>query len=818
MRSADSPIAIDLMVSPRPLVEMQGLARRAHAVGFSGLAVADIARSAFLSASAATLAAPGLDIATAIAVAFPLSPMVTAQFAWELAETSGGRFRLGLGTQVEAHVVRRYSSEFRPPGPRMREYVEALRAIFAAFRHGTPLRFEGAYYSFSLLPEHWSPGPIAVDDPPIDLAAVNPWMLRMAGGVADGVHVHPLNTVGYLDEVVLPTVAEGAHLAGRDPDQVVLAVPCYPVVGDSEMEQARWRERARTQVAFYGSTANYAFLFERLGCGDVAVRLGECRRAGDAAGMAALVSDEILAHFTVAGTWDSLPRALVSRYAGRADRVELYNVAQDDGPDALDRWGDVAVAVRRLTEGRDGSGRPAEPVSRMYDIVSAVSKGLPMIRIGSGSAFDFDRFDWPLELAESGVVEYMSFDGLAERSIALAHVRRQANEAAGQDVRLTQLVEAFAPALRGGLRMVGNWGAANPEAGAEEVLAVLRSCGAAGTRVGVITGDDVRDRVVELDLELPEHGCRVSEVVDQVVAANCYVGAEGIVALLGEGAQFIMGGRIADPSLFVGPICHELGWALDDWVRLGIATVAGHVLECGPQASGAVFADPPYQVIPANGRFGFPYAEIDEAGDIVVSKLPGTGGVVNEHTVKLQLGYEIHDPKRYLTPDVTADLSQASVEQIAADRVRITGISGTERPETLKVLVGLDLGWKVTNDLGFAGPGCVERARFAEELFRQRIASLESEIVQMRCDVVGLNSIVGDTMAAVVPNEVRLRIAARCRTEAAAKAILFETMYIPWSTAGATGIGNPVVAPMIGVTPAYIPRSDVELQWQVYDA
>ena len=221
LRPAGHPVwmRVDLMATPMPLARMQALARDAAAAGFSGLVITEAGRTAYLGCAAAALAAPDLDILTGVAVAFPRSPMVTAQVAWELAEATGGRFRLGLGTQVRAHVERRYGMEFDPPGPRMRDYVLALRAIFKGFR-GEPLGYEGDYWDLSLLPAMWSPGPIDVADPPIDVAAVNPWMLRLAGEVADGLHVHPLNNPTYLEQTVLPELTAGAARAGRPVDDL----------------------------------------------------------------------------------------------------------------------------------------------------------------------------------------------------------------------------------------------------------------------------------------------------------------------------------------------------------------------------------------------------------------------------------------------------------------------------------------------------------------------------------------------------------------------------------------------------------------------
>ena len=336
---------IDVMAGGLDLRRAQALARDAAGGGFTGVVFTEGGRTAYLACAAAALAAD-IDIATGIAVAFPRSPMVTAETAWELADASGGRFRLGIGTQVRAHIERRYSSPFDPPGPRLREYVLALRAVFAAFRGDAPLDFAGRFYPLSLLPGQWSPGPISVPDPPIDIAAVNPWMLRMAGEVADGVHVHPLNTPTYLEETVRPNVAAGAAAAGRDATRIQLMVPCFTAPGDDEEERRPWREMARMQVAFYGSTPNYAFIFDQIGFEGTTARIRERQKAGDLAGMAAVVTDDILDHFVVSGTWDELPARLAERYRG-VDRVVLYfaGMAWMRDPASIERWGALAAAT-----------------------------------------------------------------------------------------------------------------------------------------------------------------------------------------------------------------------------------------------------------------------------------------------------------------------------------------------------------------------------------------------------------------------------------------------------------------------------------------
>jgi probable F420-dependent oxidoreductase len=339
----------DLMTPGLPLRRMQALARDAQAAGFSGLVVTEAGRTAYLSCAAAALAADDIDLLTGVAVAFPRSPMVTAQAAWELAEASGGRFRLGLGTQVRAHIERRYGAEFDPPGPRLREYVGALRTIFACFRSGAPLAHDGDFWTLSLLPPMWSPGPIDVPDPPIDIAAVNPWMLRMAGEMADGVHIHPLNTPTYLRETVQPNLEAGAGRSGRSLDDLELIIPSFAAPGATSDERQQWREMARMQVAFYGSTPNYAFVFDQLGRPETTERIRERQRAGDLAGMAAVVDDELLDHFCLSGDWATIADGLVARYAGTATRVVSYfaGLAWSRDPAVLGPWGELARHVTR---------------------------------------------------------------------------------------------------------------------------------------------------------------------------------------------------------------------------------------------------------------------------------------------------------------------------------------------------------------------------------------------------------------------------------------------------------------------------------------
>lgn len=342
---------IDVMTPARPLPDAQRMATDALSAGFDGLVVTEAGRTAYLSCAAAALAAPGLDVLTGVAVAFARSPMVNAQCAWELAETSGGRFRLGLGTQVRAHAQRRYGVAFDPPGPRLEEHVRAVRACFAAFRGDAPLDFHGRFHELTFLNPQWSPGRLEVADPPVDVAGVNPWMLRMAGRVADGLHVHPLGHPGYLREVAGPELAAGAAEAGRSPDDVQVIVPVLTIVGDTLEERAWSRSLVRAQLSFYGSTPTYRFILDAAGFPGLNDALRERQRAGDLAGMAELVSDEVLSVFAVEATWSELPAALVERYRGLAHRLVLYvaGFAWDRRDGTFERFGAAARAVRDLS-------------------------------------------------------------------------------------------------------------------------------------------------------------------------------------------------------------------------------------------------------------------------------------------------------------------------------------------------------------------------------------------------------------------------------------------------------------------------------------
>ena len=342
----------------RSLRGVQQMARRVEAAGFDTLWLPEGSQPVFSMCSAAALATSSLTLGTSVAVAFPRSPMLTAQAAWMLAEATEGRFIVGLGTQVRAHIERRFSASFAHPGPRLREYIESMRAIYAAFRGDAKLNFEGDYYSFSLLTPMWSPGPMAHPDPPIYVAGVREWMCQMVGEVADGLLVHPLSTISYLDEVVLPAVHRGEAAAGRTPGSVALVCPVMTAVADDDVVLERQRDAIRARLAFYGSTPGYGVVFDTSGWPGVGETLHALQRAGDLAAMKAAITDDMLDALAITSNWDELPGKLLDRFGDRADDIVCYSVLEhwDDHPDSVERWRDVNTRFERL---RDQAATPA---------------------------------------------------------------------------------------------------------------------------------------------------------------------------------------------------------------------------------------------------------------------------------------------------------------------------------------------------------------------------------------------------------------------------------------------------------------------------
>jgi hypothetical protein len=427
------------------------------------------------------------------------------------------------------------------------------------------------------------------------------------------------------------------------------------------------------------------------------------------------------------------------------------------------------------------------------------------LRLGGGAGFAGDRLDAPVALARNGALDYLVLECLAERTIALAQLRRRRDPASGYDARLAERVESLLPILKDkGVRLVSNFGAANPLAAADAIVAIARRLNVP-VKVAAVTGDDVLD-ALDLDIPTMESGEPLSRYAP-IVSANAYLGAEALLPALASGADVVVTGRVADPSLFVAPLMHEFGWSTEDVDRLARGTAVGHLLECAGQLSGGYFADPGRKDVPDMANLGFPFADVDRDGNAVLGKVAGTGGRITRATATEQLLYEVTDPHGYLTPDVIADFSSVTLDEIAPDRIDVRGARGRPRPSQLKVSVGYLAGYVGEGEIGYAGANAVARAQLAARILRER---LRGRYPELRIDLVGSTSLHGrafDTDER--PYEVRLRVAARApsREQAAIVGDEVEALY----TNGPAGGGGTrkYVTEQIGIVSILIDRARV---------
>ncbi|WP_343672739.1 acyclic terpene utilization AtuA family protein [Paraburkholderia heleia] len=443
------------------------------------------------------------------------------------------------------------------------------------------------------------------------------------------------------------------------------------------------------------------------------------------------------------------------------------------------------------------------------------------VRIGAGAGYSGDRIEPAVELAAYGALDYLVFECLAERTVAIAQQARRHDPELGYDPLLEARMRAVLPvAVRNRVRIISNMGAANPRAAAVKTAHIARELGLSGLKIAAVTGDDVLDVVLGSQLRFEESGDDVGDYTDRIVSANAYLGAMPIVEALAAGADIVLTGRVADPSLFTAPLIHAFGWRMDDWNTLGQATVVGHLLECAGQVTGGYFADPGIKDVPDLARLGFPIGEVSADGSVVVTKVPQAGGRVTEATCKEQLLYEIHDPHRYFQPDVVADFSEVRVVEEASDRVRVTGGRGVARTGTLKVSVAYVDGYIGEGQISYGGPGAAERARLALDIVRERLAITGVDTSELRFDLIGVNSLYGDALAAHhgEPYEVRVRVAGRAEnaSEAARIGNEVETLYTN-GPAGGGGVTK-TTREVLAVQSVLLPREQVNPVFQFVEA
>ena len=457
------------------------------------------------------------------------------------------------------------------------------------------------------------------------------------------------------------------------------------------------------------------------------------------------------------------------------------------------------------------------------------SPALPLL-IGCAAGFSGDRTDAAgpvvdtliarLAAGPSGQRAFLIFETLAERTLALAQLRRRTEPESGYEPLLDDMLRpVLARCLQHGIRIVSNFGAANPRAAARHIARMARELGLVVPAIAVVEGDDLSSPA-HLALLRAELGTALDGL--RIVSANAYIGAEPIAAALDAGAQIVVCGRVADPSLTVGPAMSHFGWAADDWDTLGRATMAGHLLECGAQVCGGYFADPGYKDVPGLEVVGFPIAEIRADGSCTVGKSEGTGGYVNEATVKEQLLYEVHDPAAYLTPDVVADISEAEVGAVTdagPDRVALSGVRGHARPTHYKVNVCHEGGWLAEGEISYAGPRAEARARLAADVLRKRLPELT-----LRVDLIGAISILADDAGralAATPEsgarDVRLRVAATHADRVVAERLGREvTALYTCGPAGGGGVRT-TLTPRLNTISCLLPRNAVPVRFEMVE-
>jgi len=443
-----------------------------------------------------------------------------------------------------------------------------------------------------------------------------------------------------------------------------------------------------------------------------------------------------------------------------------------------------------------------------------------VVRVGEGAGTSRAWIEPAVDLARHGRLDYLCFECLAERTVAFAQLARLSNPSAGFDPLLERRMRlVLGPCWEHGTRILTSGGAANPLAAGERIVAVARALGLHGLRVGVVTGDDVLSGLHPEQHTIAETGRPLQDIASRIVSANAYLGADPLVAALEDGAQVVVAGRVADPSLALAALRHAFGWGPAAWDRLASGIVVGHLTECGPQVMGGYFADPGRKEVPDLANIGAPIAECRADGTAVITKLPTAGGLVSPATCTEQLLYEVHDPGSYLTPDVVADFSQVRFRPDGLDRVHVSGASGRPRPETLKVTVGYRDGYIGETQLSYGGTGCVARARLAADVLAARLGATGIPCIETRLDILGVNSLFGEALGcAAEPPEARVRLAVHVasREDAELTAGLADGLTL----GGPYGGGGPTLAvrEVIAVCSVYLPREVVRPAWTILEA
>ena len=444
-----------------------------------------------------------------------------------------------------------------------------------------------------------------------------------------------------------------------------------------------------------------------------------------------------------------------------------------------------------------------------------------LYRVGCAAGFSGDRLGVARPIVDEflrlGEPACLIFESLAERTLALAQLDRRQNPALGFEPLLAEMLEPIlADCLLNNIPIVGNFGAANPEGAASLIAKLAKAQGFPSIKIAIVRGDEISASVFMACLDQQSQEALSNS---SLVSANVYLGAREIADALNDGAQIVVTGRVADPALTVGPLMAHFKKSWSDWNFLAQATMAGHLLECGAQVTGGYFADPGVKDVPDLASVGFPIIEFDEFGNCCVTKAPNTGGVVSLMTVTEQLLYEVHDPARYLTPDVIADISQAQLELTGENKVLLNKVLGHEKPATLKANICIDGGWLAEAEISYAGHHAYERAQLAAQIIRERL----SDVLDLRIDYIGSASVFpsedgsGPSFRAQGGFEdIRLRVAAAHMNKVIANQLCRElTALYTCGPAGGGGVRTSL-RPRLNTLVAYVPRDLVKSSYEFF--
>lgn len=439
------------------------------------------------------------------------------------------------------------------------------------------------------------------------------------------------------------------------------------------------------------------------------------------------------------------------------------------------------------------------------------------IRIGSGAGYSGDRLEPALEVIKNGGVDYIIFETLAERTIAIAQQAKLKDPSKGYNSLLEYRMEKVLPlAYENKVKVITNMGAANPLSAIKVIKKMALEKNLKGLKIAAVLGDDIYEDLDDyMDYDVLEFKEKLSSIKDNIVSANAYLGADGIIEALKAGADIVVTGRCSDPALVVGPLAYEFNWSQDEVEKIGNGIMVGHLLECGGQIAGGYYSDPEFKDVPEPWNIGFPIAEVSENGDVEISKVAGTGGIINRHTVTEQLLYEIHDPSKYVTPDGVADYTKVAIKELGKDLVSVKGGSGSERPATLKSSIGYRDGFIAEGEISYGGHNAYKRAQLAKEIVEKRLAIINAKYNEIKFDFIGFNSLYKDSISQslIDPNdlkEVRLRVAARTDSRDEAQKIVneVETLYTNGPAGGGGASKN--IKEIIAVCSIFIPRDNIE--------